>query len=179
MRIYYDTEFAEDGRTIKLISIGMVAEDGRELYAVNDAIAAKPLHERVCGDPWLMEHVIPHLPLRSHTSSTFDLDLTSRVVMPRRRIRDAVAMFIADTPDPELWADYSAYDHVALAQLWGRMVDMPSGVPGWTNDFRQELHRLGNPVLPAQTGRLHHALADARYLRVSAEYLAGLQSLLV
>lgn len=34
MRIYYDCEFLEDGNTIDLISMGMVAEDGRELYAV-------------------------------------------------------------------------------------------------------------------------------------------------
>ena len=34
MRIFYDTEFLEDGKTIDLISIGMVAEDGREYYAV-------------------------------------------------------------------------------------------------------------------------------------------------
>jgi hypothetical protein len=29
MKYYYDTEFIEDGRTIDLISIGIVAEDGR------------------------------------------------------------------------------------------------------------------------------------------------------
>lgn len=30
MRYFYDTEFIEDGHTIELISIGVVAEDGRE-----------------------------------------------------------------------------------------------------------------------------------------------------
>ena len=35
MRYFYDTEFLEDGETIDLISIGIVAEDGREYYAVN------------------------------------------------------------------------------------------------------------------------------------------------
>ena len=35
MRYFYDTEFIEDGRTIELISIGVVAEDGREYYAVS------------------------------------------------------------------------------------------------------------------------------------------------
>jgi hypothetical protein len=33
--IDYDLEFLEDGRTIELISIGMVCDDGREYYAVN------------------------------------------------------------------------------------------------------------------------------------------------
>jgi hypothetical protein len=35
MRYFLDTEFIEDGETIDLISIGLVAEDGRELYLVN------------------------------------------------------------------------------------------------------------------------------------------------
>src|SRR4051812_11038169 len=34
MKYFYDTEFLEDGQTIELISIGIVAEDGREYYAV-------------------------------------------------------------------------------------------------------------------------------------------------
>jgi hypothetical protein len=33
--IVYNTEFLEDGRTIELISIGMVDDAGREFYAVN------------------------------------------------------------------------------------------------------------------------------------------------
>lgn len=37
MRYFYDTEFIDDGRTIELISIGMVSEDGREYYAVSTA----------------------------------------------------------------------------------------------------------------------------------------------
>ncbi len=32
MRYWYDTEFIEDGKAIDLISIAVVAQDGRELY---------------------------------------------------------------------------------------------------------------------------------------------------
>jgi hypothetical protein len=35
MLYWLDTEFIEDGVTIDLISIGIVAEDGRELYLLN------------------------------------------------------------------------------------------------------------------------------------------------
>ena len=34
MRVYYDTEFLEDGKTIELLSIGIVRADGQEYYAV-------------------------------------------------------------------------------------------------------------------------------------------------
>lgn len=35
MKYFFDTEFIEDGRTIDLVSIGIVCEDGREYYAVS------------------------------------------------------------------------------------------------------------------------------------------------
>ena len=34
-RYFYDCEFIEDGRTIELVSIGVVDETGREFYAVS------------------------------------------------------------------------------------------------------------------------------------------------
>ncbi|WP_129307970.1 3'-5' exoribonuclease [Streptomyces sp. L2] len=185
MRIFYDTEFLEDGHTIELISIGMVAEDGRELYAVNEDISKDPLHERICKHQWLMENVIPHLPLFTGGSAKghgrlsmsltyrgfFNLDMKSNTVMPPRMIRNAVRDFVLAAPDPQLWAWYGAYDHVALAQLFGRMIDLPEGVPMWTNDLKQEAARLGNPTLPEQPDGVHNALADARHNLVRAQYL--------
>jgi hypothetical protein len=35
VRYFYDTEFIDDGYNIELISIGVVAEDGREYYAIS------------------------------------------------------------------------------------------------------------------------------------------------
>lgn len=71
-----------------------------------------------------------------------------------------------EVPNPELWAWYGAYDHVCLAQLFGRMADMPKHIPYWTNDLRQEWERKGQPnVLPKQKHGEHNALDDARHLR--------------
>ena len=191
IRIYYDCEFFEDGRIIDLISIGMVAEDGRELYFVNEAIGTDvALYERICAHDWLMENVVPHLPVKPdrpdtsyrsvrprnktnpHSKSGFDLDFTNNWIVPLRFIRAEVREFILATPQPELWADYGAYDHVALCQLWGRMIDLPDGVPMWTNDIRQEVVRLGNPPMPVQQADEHNALADARHNRAMAQHLA-------
>jgi hypothetical protein len=166
MRVFYDTEFLERGpeHPIELISIGMVAEDGRELYAVNADLP----EERVRTHDWLSEHVWPHLPLAESDGAARDgsasrLDLGHPDVRPRARIARLVAEFLGRTPEPELWAWYGAYDHVVLTQLWRTMVEMPDHVPKWTNDLRQEARRLGDPVLPRQPGGEHHALADARH----------------
>lgn len=63
----------------------------------------------------------------------------------------------------QLWAYFGAYDHVALAQLFGRMIDLPHHIPMHTNDLKTEVLRLGGISIPPQRGSEHNALADARY----------------
>lgn len=174
MRYFYDTEFVEDGTTIDLVSIGIVADDGRELYAVSSEFDVGKLHR----NPWLVENVWPYLPTRQHPSGARcrclhgHLDVDDPVVRPRAQIARAVRDFLlVGEGKPELWAWYGAYDHVALCQLWGRMIDLPDGVPMWTNDIKQEAARLGDPEMPPQDVKEHHALADARHNRVRFEFL--------
>ncbi len=188
-RIYYDCEFFEDGRVIDLISIGMVAEDGREYYAVcSDAD-----WDRIRQHDWLVRNVVPYLPVTGRTSldsylangpnsfprpsiSFLGPDLTDSCVKPRQVIANEVRDFILATPDPQLWAWYAAYDHVVLCQLWGRMIDLPKGVPMRTNDLKQDASRLGNPKLPSMPGAIeHNALHDAREVKFRYEWLADLR----
>lgn len=184
--IDYDLEFLEDGRTIELISIGMVCDDGREYYAVNSGAD----WDRVRKHQWLMQNVWPHLPLRGHKSGLVTvgggtevrltepgvIDTSNTQVKPRWVIANEVRDFIqaTDAIEPQLWADYGAYDHVALCQLWGPMVKLPPGVPMWTHDLRQEIERLGvDPAeLPQQREGVHDALGDARHNQVVRRWLA-------
>jgi hypothetical protein len=184
MTVYcYDTEFLEDGRTIELISIGIVCEDGREYYAVNGAVD----QDRIKNDRWLLDNVWKHLPVRGgeerlttvgeELGQAFDgpgfLDTTSPLVKPKWVIADEVRDFLLHhtiiddssvTDPPELWAYVAAYDHVALAQLWGRLIDLPIGIPKYTYDLKQEMDRLGMPSsVVAKPPNAHDALADARW----------------
>jgi len=170
-RYWYDTEFIEDGRTIDLISIGIVADDGREYYAVNLDAPWK----RIYKHDWLMENVVPSLPryygdARNHFGNKVNLDdPTCRTYAKiRADVKDFLVGPFADAPrEVDLWAWYGAYDHVALAQMFGPMVNLPSGIPMWTNDLRQECHRLGldAEVIAPRTGGHHNALEDARWNR--------------
>ncbi|NUU25242.1 MAG: hypothetical protein HOV68_27625 [Streptomycetaceae bacterium] len=176
MRIFYDTEFIDDGTTIDLVSIGMIAEDGRELYAVSAEFNVS----RLLTNPWLVENVWSSLPKkpcpRGHrclSRGKGHLDYDHPDVRSRAQIRNLVAEFILATPDPDLWAWYSAYDHVALAQLWGPMSGLPDGIPMQTDDLVTEAKRLGlTPAdLPEQPDGLHNALADARHNLVRARFM--------
>ena len=175
MKIHYDCEFLEDGKMIDLISIGMVAEDGREYYAVSRDMPKR----RIRKHPWLMANVVPSLPrahgdARLYQPRRWLFNYSDPCVKSRHVIAREVRDFILATPGPELWAWYAAYDHVALCQLWGPMIRLPEGIPMWTNDLKQEAQRLGNPGLPSMPGVAeHNALSDAREVAWRHQWLAG------
>jgi hypothetical protein len=147
MRWFLDTEFAEDGKVIELISIALVAEDGRFYYAV----AADGWAPERCNE-WVKGNVLPHLPL----------DRT-----PRADIADTVKDILLRDGKPEIWGYFADYDWVVLCQLFGRMVDLPKGFPFYCMDLKQLMRERGieKSDLPAQKGTEHDALADARWIR--------------
>lgn len=162
----YDTEFLEDGHTIELISIGIVCEDGREYYAVNSDMD----HKRISVNTWLCLNVIPHLPLsegppwRDGGAWEYAIDMSSPLVKPKWVIANEVREFLLAVEPPELWANYAAYDHVVLAQLWGRMISLPKGLPMFTHDLQQLLETMADFEKPEQDGTEHNALEDARWV---------------
>lgn len=140
MKIYFDTEFIEDGRTIDLLSIGLVREDGANYYA-------EPAEtDRSRASDWVAENVLPHL---------------AGPVKPRATIAAEIVEFAGDKP--EFWAWYADYDWVALCQLFGTMMDLPDGWPMYCRDFKQVVDDCRHYVEP-QTGIEHNALADALWL---------------
>ncbi|MFB8760935.1 3'-5' exoribonuclease domain-containing protein [Nocardiopsis alba] len=156
----YDTEFLDDGRSLSLISIGIAAEDGREYHAV---LADAPW-ERVVAHDWLRENVVPLLPGgMDPETGRWSLDAGDPRVRSRSRIAREVEEFLLSQGEPELWADYGAYDHVALCGLYGAMVDLPRGIPMFTRELRQEAASRGLEV-PEMTAGAHDALEDARHV---------------
>ena len=153
MKYWLDTEFIEDGKTIDLISIGIVAEDGRDFYAQAECDLSK-------ASDWVRENVLPSL------QPTFQ---------PRADVRAEVLAFCS--PDkygkPEFWGYYADYDWVVLCQLFGTMMDLPKGWPMYCRDIKQVCDEKGNPFLPEQGKGKHHALADARWNKLAWEFLCA------
>lgn len=185
-RIYYDTEFLDDGERVYLISIGMVTEDGEESYY---AVNADMPFVKIKRHSWLMGNIVPHLPgtnLRAPDGATWEerhkvpdgvewpweLDFTSVVVKPQwviaNEVREFVLQFGATRDNPaELWSYYTAHDHVVLTQLFGPMTNAPGGFPMKTDCLQQAIEMLGIPdsELPPEPKAAHDALADAHWHR--------------
>lgn len=184
IRLYYDTEFVEDGRVIDLLSIGIVREDDEMLYAI---VQDQGAIFRAVNHPWLRENVATHLPIEvwDRGPDVFGYRWSwrwdekhpdFRHVHPREEVTRLVHEFISGTPAPQLFAWYGSYDHVAYAQLFGRMIDLPDGFPMFTCDVRQEAARTccdlrdEDNIVP-RPGNAHNALHDAMWTKAAHEFL--------
>lgn len=176
---FYDTEFHEDGNTIDFISIGMVSEHGKEYYAVSNEFDTR----RVAKNNWLMDNVMSSIPHEKFVVQDFHGARVVRdiYVTPGPNVKskveiaeDIYKLTVLDDPQgPEFWAWFSAYDHVCLAQLWGKMIELPHGVPMRTNDIGTLVDLAGGIRTPPQPNGHHNALDDARHNVVRYDYLMG------
>lgn len=177
MRVFYDAELIERGSQLPLqpISFGFVAEDGSELYVINEECLSGVLRHA-----WLSVNVRPSLPIKEGASvhgsagfvSTVEWDAADPEyanVLGLDALVQQVHSYLSKIPDLELWAYYGAYDHVALAQLFGDMASLPPGIPMWTHELMQEIETtqalFDGVELPPEPHIAHHALWDARWNR--------------
>lgn len=166
MRYFIDTEFYEDGKTIDLISIGLVDESGREFYACNLDAQLHRVHD--ANDTWMRDNVLSQLPLYS-----------DKAWMSRRQICLKLESYIRSEPGgdiiPEFWGYYSDYDWVAFCQLWTKMILLPPQWPKFCLDLKQYAVMLGNPKLPPKPAGKHNALVDAQWNRDVYAFLKAIE----
>jgi len=153
MKYWMDTEFIERPCSIDLISLGLVAEDGREFYAESSEV------DWSRASLWTQQVVRPQLEGGG---------------MPREEIGYAVRRFTEADERPVFWGYFPAYDWVAFSWLFGGMADLPFSYPQLCLDIKQWALELGDPELPHQAGPRHHALADARWTRQAWAFLCDL-----
>lgn len=145
MKYFIDTEYdwtANMGRIIP-ISIGIIAEDGRELYLIRFQEEGEEWSPFVADHVWPIRHELRGIRMSSAKSDLLALHIRN---------------FIGDDT-PEFWGDYSAFDYVVLSMIMGEFSDWPSGWPMHINDCQQ----AGIEVGPSEVN--HHALSDARAIR--------------
>ena len=158
MNYFLDTEFHEDGKVLDLISIGMVSEDGRTLYAESSDVNLDLVN------PWVKKNVVPRLRGASHCHRPGGRAVAD-ITLPETKIRNWVQEFIGKDKAPVIWAYYADYDWVLFCQLFGAMVNLPKNFPMLCMDLQQWWIHLGCPeeMKPPKPTDAHHALADARW----------------
>jgi hypothetical protein len=147
-----DAEFIETDREIDLVSLAVVADDGREFYAVSTEFDPSRAND------FVLATVLPQLEPRD-----------SAVWMSRHDIKNQLLAFVGDTT-PRFWSwGGLPYDWMTIAQLIPVEERMPDGWLYTGYDITLLVERAGlrtdplDPLLPQHDGTAHHALDDARW----------------
>lgn len=100
MKYFFDTEFIEDGKTIDLISIGIISGDGREYYAISTDFDPSKASD------WVRDNVLTELPPRPSEinfwgwSIDTSLKVKSQAWKPKKQIQEEVALFCGCITNP-------------------------------------------------------------------------------
>src|SRR3978361_1352995 len=116
MKYWIDTEFIENPYTIDLISVGVVAEDGREFYAESSEVNWAKANQ------WTLQTVRPQLAGQG---------------MLREDIGYALRRFVDGDDHPVFWGYFPSYDWVVFSWLFGNMDALPFHFPQLCLDIKQ------------------------------------------
>lgn len=129
--------FAKNRHFIDLISIGIVADDGRTYYAISNEYRYNDASD------WVKENVIIpmyvdsiHGDMRNNCSAkNFHLYIGKS----NKQIANDILGFVYQEEKIEFYGYYADYDWVLLASLFGRMIDLPKWFPMYCIDLKQTL----------------------------------------
>lgn len=162
MKYFIDTEFIEGfhkpllGKKrhfIDLISIGIVAEDGREYYAVSREWNIKD------ADDWVVKNVISNLPEKYFNGSNIH---EAKLWKSNKQIAKDIIhftnpkLFLHNVAEPnlEFYGYYADYDWVLFCSLFGRMIDLPKGFPMYCRDLKQMYDDKSNTLSYEQLSKM-------------------------
>lgn len=151
---FINSEYIDTDREIDLISLGVVAADGREFYAISTEFDASRAND------FVRTTVLPLLEPPGDPAW-----------MSRERIREELLAFIG-TDRPRFWSWLAApWDWMVIAQLFPPAERVPDGWRYTAYDVSLLVENAGlsvepvDPALPQAPANVHHALADARWVR--------------
>lgn len=159
MKIFFDTEFTGLHQKTTLISIGMVAEDGRELYCELCDYDESQI------DNWLRVNVIANLYQTNRINT--------------ESLAKAIEGFIEPYESVEMWSDCLAYDWVLFNQIWGHAFNIPKKINYIPFDICTLFKiRSINPDINREEfsgikGEKHNALHDAKVIKKCYELLSA------
>lgn len=154
-KIFFDTEFTGLHQNTTLISIGMVAEDGRELYCELLDYDKKQV------DPWIQENVIRNL-LKTN-------------LIDKESLKKAIEGFIEPYEKVEMWSDCLAYDWVLFNEIWGHAFNIPKKINYIPFDLCTLLKLrdidpdINREEFVGMIGVKHNALHDAKVIKACYE----------
>jgi hypothetical protein len=183
VKVFFDTEFTGLHQRTTLISIGMVAEDGRRLYA--ELID----YDRSQVDDWIQKNVLDKCEM-------INVEIVKRnpifpgvsirdkneinVAGPKKVVATEIKEWFSSYEEVEMWSDCLAYDWVLFCDLFGHAFNIPKNIYYIPFDICTLFKVKGvDPDINREEfagidGKKHNALHDARVIKACYEKLMKL-----
>lgn len=137
MKIFFDTEFEGLYKNANLISIGLITEDGKQLYIENDDIIPEYQSE------WIKDNVLPNTVNYGDINILEICDnLTDYFVGRDYQICNQLTEFFKQYDYVELVSDVCHYDMVQLIDIFGDVFSLPKNVCCACYDINQDIARF-------------------------------------
>ena len=138
MKLFFDTEFTGLHKGTTLVSIGIVAENGKRFYA-----EFSDYDESQC-DNWIKENVLKHTILAGNDALAAKLgeDGNTTVILGSKvDIRYELGEWLKQSDSVQFVSDVSHYDFVLLINIFGTAFDLPGNVSAACHDINQDIAR--------------------------------------
>lgn len=186
MKVFFDTEFTGLHQNTTLISIGLIAEDGKTFYAeLTD-------YDKSQVDGWIQDNVIDNCTLINNGSYVWQFSFKAGLktehgyVGIREYIASVLGEWLSQYDNVEIWSDCLAYDWVLFNQLFGHAFNIPKNVyyipfdictlmkiKGVDPDVSREEFAYPNAT-GADSKNKHNALHDAKVIKACYERLMSM-----
>lgn len=177
MRLFFDTEFTGLHKNTTLISIGIIAEDGKTFYAEFDD------YDKAQIDDWLQHNVLNNLYLATYKDypaiKSEPYTKTNKgnfeVYGDNEYIEKELRLWMSQYNKIEIWSDCLAYDWVLFNDIFGHAFNIPKNVYYIPFDLCTLFKIKGiDPDVNREEyagidGAKHNALHDAKVIKACYE----------
>lgn len=174
MKLFFDTEFTGLHKNTTLISIGIIAENGKTFYAEFTDYDQKQI------DEWLQDNVISLLTIDKDSIGKFGDDENWIVRGDTKCVKYYLEQWLSQFEIAVFWSDCLSYDWVLFNHIFGHAFSLPENVyyipfdictlfeyKGIDADISREIYSEINDKEILK----HNALYDAKIIKLCYEKL--------
>ena len=182
-RVYFDTEFEGLRKDAKLISMGLVTDDGKELYLeFNDIDIDKQ-------DEWIKENVLANTVYYGNADLSTITDEENYHCGSKEELQGVLRNWFRQFPTVQMVSDVSHYDFVQFIDIFGTAFDLPKNVNASCHDINQDIasyyfileddaFKLERELILDQNGIVvegvkHNSLYDAKVIKEIHKLVCG------
>lgn len=120
MKMFMDTEFTGLHQKTTLISLALIAEDGRSFYAEFTD------YDKDQCDKWLNDNVLAHLTMKNecYVNENGSINMCNNTNFIVAELDD----WLAEFDRIEIWSDHLAYDWVLFCELFRGAMSIPKNI---------------------------------------------------